>query len=107
LALVNNKTVATTLLEDIINFLPINQTATKTFNIEFLITAELQKLIFYHFPCRFYCYEYEQYLNFFPKLEKLQVLVLPNTNVDDLCLKLIGTFCKKLRYLNLFLFSFS
>ncbi|EFX83072.1 hypothetical protein DAPPUDRAFT_240613 [Daphnia pulex] len=55
----------------------------KNFNIGYLITAELQKLI----VPKWYRYNYEQYLNFFPKLEKLQVLVL-------------RTWCKNLRLLD-------
>jgi hypothetical protein len=74
----------------------------KNFNIGYLITAELQKLIVPYW----YRYNYEQFLTFFPKLEKLQTLALCYSNIDNSCLKIIGTWCKNLRYLKLFSFKF-
>jgi hypothetical protein len=88
--------LATVVLEAIIISLPdIKYLKTmKNFNIGYLITAELQKLI----VPKWYRYNYEQYLNFFPKLEKLQVFVLRYSNIDNSCLKIIGTWCRNLRY---------
>jgi hypothetical protein len=87
---------ATVVLEDIINSLSHDKymNTMEHFNIGDLITAELQKLI----VPTWYRYNYEQFLNFFPKLEKLQALVLCHSNIDNSCLKIIGTWCKNLRY---------
>jgi hypothetical protein len=90
-------TLATVLLEEIICSFP-QEKKLKNFNIGFLITPELQQLIIPSL-CRYSNYN-EQYLNF-RKLEKLQVLVMQKTNVGDSCLKMIGTWCKNLRCLNL------
>jgi hypothetical protein len=92
-----NHNLATVLLEEIICSFP-QEKKLKNFNIGFLITPELQQLIIPSL-CRYSNYN-EQYLNF-RKLEKLQVLVMQKTNVGDSCLKMIGTWCKNLRYLNL------
>ncbi|EFX74319.1 hypothetical protein DAPPUDRAFT_109011, partial [Daphnia pulex] len=62
----------------------------------FRTIPELQKLIVPYW----YRYNYEQFLNFFPKLEKLQTLALCYSNIDNSCLKIIGTWCKNLRILN-------
>ncbi|XP_046454988.1 SCF E3 ubiquitin ligase complex F-box protein grrA-like [Daphnia pulex] len=65
-------------------------------NIRNFITTKLQKLIVPSCP-----YDYEQFSNFLPKLEKLQVLALCYSNIDDSCLKLIATCCKNLRILDI------
>jgi hypothetical protein len=72
-----NPTLATVLLEEIICLFP-QEKKLKNFNIGFLITPELRKLIIPNL-CRYSNYN-EQYLNF-RKLEKLQVLVMKKTNV--------------------------
>ncbi|XP_046449042.1 uncharacterized protein LOC124197570 [Daphnia pulex] len=88
--------IPTVLLEEIICSFP-QEKKLKNFNIGFLITPELQQLIIPSL-CRYSNYN-EQYLNF-RKLEKLQVLVMQKTNVGDSCLKIIGTWCKNLRVLD-------
>ncbi|XP_046642665.1 uncharacterized protein LOC124327709 [Daphnia pulicaria] len=88
--------IPTVLLEEIICSFP-QEKKLKNFNIGFLITPELQQLIIPSL-CRYSNYN-EQYLNF-RKLEKLQVLVMQKTNVGDSCLKMIGTWCKNLRVLD-------
>ncbi len=88
--------LAAVLLDAIIQSLCSSQTKNTTvkhhFNIRFFITTKLQKLIAPSYP-----YDYEQFSNFFPKLEKLQVLALCYSNIDDSCLKIIATWCKNLR----------
>ncbi|XP_046449280.1 uncharacterized protein LOC124197778 isoform X2 [Daphnia pulex] len=85
--------IPTVLLEEIICSFP-QEKKLKNFNIGFLITPELRKLIIPNL-CR-YSNQNEQYLNF-RKLEKLQVLVMKKTNAGDSCLKIIGKWCKNLR----------
>jgi hypothetical protein len=46
----------------------------------------------------------DEFLNLCPKLEKLKVLVLQYSDIDNSCLKTIGTWCKNLRYVKFIIF---
>jgi hypothetical protein len=46
---------------------------------------------------RLYPY-FEDFLHSIPKFGRLQILEMPRTEVGDICLKLIGTYCLDLRW---------
>lgn len=92
--------LATNLLEDIIKSLtgwdktkPIWRKKKGLENMvlnHLFTTHQLTNLRFYPFK--------ENYLNYFPNFEKLQVLnIAKNWSIEDSCFKSIGIFCKSLR----------